>query len=396
MIIKQRLQEKIFRDTINILRKYKIPFWLDSDTLLGVMVEKKNRQTSRNENIFLSIPGDYLQKLLSLKKEFGFRYKFYNYPDCSGRKWIEGNISIVGIFNSWKRRSSALKVFISPKYKKGEKYLWVDNRNCKWISSHFFDHLDQISFNGNEYPVPSNVEDYLYRRYGNWIELEPDWIERIDDFAIVEDKIIKNVLPKKVTRAQPTIKIKLHEKKYHQRMKNMLLQTIDILQENNIPHWLEGGTLLGIIRDGDLIPWDYDADLGIPGDCGQKVLNIRRKFLPKYLVKKKTIKSNWLPSDIRVIKIKTTLEKLKQINFHIDLFCMYKVDNTHRWIDNNALKHVDKKFHEKLDTIKWEGSEVNIPSYVEEYLKIRYGNWKVPSQNYDAGLHDSSIAERGF
>jgi len=264
------------------------------------------------------------------------------------------------------------------------------------MSSYFFDHLDQISFNGNEYPVPSNVGNYLYRRYGNWVGLEPDWIERIDDLAIVEDKIIKNVLPKKVIKTKPIVKIKLHEKKYHQRMKTMLLQTIDILQENNITHWLEGGTLLGIIRDGDLIPWDYDADLGIPGDCVEKVLNIRNKFLPKYLVKKKTTKSNWLPSDLRVIKIKATWEKLRQINFHIDLFCLYKVDNTHRWIDSNTLKHVDKKFHEKLDTIKWEGREVNIPSYVEEYLEIRYGNWKVPSQNYDAGLNDSSIAERGF
>ena len=28
-------------------------------------------------------------------------------------------------------------------------------------------------------------------------------------------------------------------------------------------YWLEGGSLLGAARSGDLIPWDYDVDVGI-------------------------------------------------------------------------------------------------------------------------------------
>ncbi len=396
MELESRLQKKIFRDITRILEKHKIPYWLDSDTLLGVMGEKHNKQLSRRNNIYLSISGDSLTKLLTIKKEFGRKYKFYSYPDRSGRQWIKGNVIRVGIFNSWKRRSDAFKVFISLKFKTFGKYRWVDNRNCKWVNAHYFDQLDYIEFNTKQYPVPSNAADYLTRRYGNWLENSSDWIEQIDDFAIVEDNIIKNILPKKVVKAEPTIKIKLHEKKYHHRMKNMLLHTIDILRENNIPHWLEAGTLLGIIRDGDLIPWDYDADLGIPGEYAQRAFNLRRKFFPKYLVKKKPINNAWIPGGTRVVKIKTPWEKLKQINFHVDLFCLYKVGDYHRWIDTNTLKQVDKKFHTEFETIHWEGREINIPSHVEEYLTIRYGDWRTPRQIYDAGLHDSSIAEKGF
>jgi hypothetical protein len=42
-----------------------------------------------------------------------------------------------------------------------------------------------------------------------------------------------------------------------------VLMQLDILQ---IPHWVCNGTLLGIIRDGQLIPWDTDLDIGVPSD----------------------------------------------------------------------------------------------------------------------------------
>jgi len=396
MEIKTKIQNKIFRDTTRILEKYAIPYWLDHFTLLEIMVQKNNRQLPTRKNIYISISGDSLEKLLSIKNELGPLYKFYCYPDNSGRQWIPGNVSRVEIFNSWKRRSDAEKLFITPKFKNQDKYRWVKNRNCKWINEHYFNELDSISVNLNQYPTPSNPEDYLTQRYGNWLEFSPGWIEQIEDITIVNDPIIKEIPPKKVIKATPTIKIKLHEKKYHQRMKNMLLYTIDILKENNIPHWLEAGTLLGIVRDGDLIPWDYDADLGIPEEYAQKVLNLWGKFFPKYLVKKKPINSPWLPGDTRVVKIKTPWEKLKQINFHIDLFCLYHVGKFHRWIDTNALKQVDEKFHSNLETIIWEGREIHTPSHVDEYLTLRYGDWRTPKKDYDAGLHDCSIAEKGF
>ncbi|NWX36002.1 FKRP protein, partial [Notiomystis cincta] len=34
------------------------------------------------------------------------------------------------------------------------------------------------------------------------------------------------------------------------------------LEAAGVRYWLEGGSLLGAVRHGDIIPWDYDADLG--------------------------------------------------------------------------------------------------------------------------------------
>lgn len=37
----------------------------------------------------------------------------------------------------------------------------------------------------------------------------------------------------------------------------------DVLSKNNVPYFAIGGTLLGAIRDGEIIPWDDDLDIGI-------------------------------------------------------------------------------------------------------------------------------------
>lgn len=38
---------------------------------------------------------------------------------------------------------------------------------------------------------------------------------------------------------------------------------ISALESSGVRYWLEGGSLLGAVRHQDIIPWDYDVDLGI-------------------------------------------------------------------------------------------------------------------------------------
>ena len=41
------------------------------------------------------------------------------------------------------------------------------------------------------------------------------------------------------------------------------VEVIDVLNARNIPYWVCHGTLLGLIRDGTLIPWDHDIDIAM-------------------------------------------------------------------------------------------------------------------------------------
>ena len=55
--------------------------------------------------------------------------------------------------------------------------------------------------------------------------------------------------------------------KHYERARHLLLDTIDVLNAADIPYILDAGTLLGIVRDGDLIPWDNDIDLMLPASA---------------------------------------------------------------------------------------------------------------------------------
>jgi len=397
MDITHQLNTHLFRSTVKLLYKNNIPFWLDTKSLLTVIGKMHGLSLSQDRNVRLSIPGEHFSKLLTLENELGLAYRFQLIPDRSGREWTQSGYCRLAVLSKWKHKLKAFKVFITPKYKVENTFRWVDKRSCKEVDCKYYDKLDEIKIDGHSFPIPQYTEDYLRVRFGDdWKNPDLNWIASIDDNTIVNNHSLNNIPFKKVINASPLEKIQLQKGNYHRRMKKMLLKTIDILNEKGFKYWLEAGTLLGILRDGDLIPWDYDADIGIPADTADDIMKLRLDFLPNYLIKRRKINSNWLPGDMRVIKVKTPWEKIRQINFHIDLFCVYPVKDKYRWVDSNALKHVDKKYYDTLSTIQWEGRTINIPNYAEEYLSLRYGNWQVPKRNYNAGLHDGSIAEKGF
>ena len=66
----------------------------------------------------------------------------------------------------------------------------------------------------------------------------------------------------------------------YQKIDKNLKSLIDILTENKINYWICHGTLLGIIRDKQLIPWDHDIDIGVIEN------KITRMTLPIMLKKK--------------------------------------------------------------------------------------------------------------
>ena len=72
------------------------------------------------------------------------------------------------------------------------------------------------------------------------------------------------------------------------------------------------------------------------------------------------------------------------------------MDDQYRWIDSDALKHIECKHYDELEKVQWMGRTIPIPSYPEEYLAVRYGDWRTPTKDFEPSREDGAIAERGF
>ena len=60
----------------------------------------------------------------------------------------------------------------------------------------------------------------------------------------------------------------------------ILREVVDVCRRNNIPYYLDGGTLLGAIRHGGFIPWDDDVDISIPISEMENFARCAKKELP--------------------------------------------------------------------------------------------------------------------
>ena len=53
------------------------------------------------------------------------------------------------------------------------------------------------------------------------------------------------------------------DSKGEQEAVKLMIDVKNIIENLSIDYWIEGGTLLGAVRDKRFIPWDNDIDLGI-------------------------------------------------------------------------------------------------------------------------------------
>ena len=181
---------------------------------------------------------------------------------------------------------------------------------------------------------------------------------------------------------------------------DLLKKTTLILDNLNIQYWLEGGTLLGALRDQKLIPWDHDLDLGIKFSNNEeinKLINALKKYYYVRLLKFPSDPGIWSLGNYRLIKVYPRKYKFFRTNLCLDIFIFYKgivegIGNMYRYVvwDNNAcyaLKHLDN-----LDTVNFYNSKFNIPSHVEEFLQNKYGSgWKTPNKKWNVAIDDGSI-----
>jgi len=190
-----------------------------------------------------------------------------------------------------------------------------------------------------------------------------------------------------------------------EKARKMLFHIVDVLDNNNIEYHLEGGTLLGIVRDGDLLPWDHDIDLSIDISDAEKLKSLNKLFW------KQGFKLSLRKSEQSYEAIKEgqyRIFKVKPLAFSIlsnlipkygkkamvgDIFIKVSDDKYTYWQAKKKILRVENHFYKGHDTIDYKGHTLKTPKNYKDYLTAKYGDWSVPVKEWNCGKDEKTICK---
>ncbi len=178
-------------------------------------------------------------------------------------------------------------------------------------------------------------------------------------------------------------------------------QNVSVMNEAGIDFWIEGGTLLGALRDQKLIPWDHDLDFGMKYESEAQMKRLIRKLRSHFYVSVRSFPRTskiWHLGKYRVLKIFPRKNLLFKEDLCLDLFVYYEGplpgtdELVYKYVvwDRNAYHR--KEFFDTIDTIDFYGSEVPVPAKAEQFIEVKYGkDWRTPKKEWNVALDDGSI-----
>ncbi len=183
----------------------------------------------------------------------------------------------------------------------------------------------------------------------------------------------------------------------------MLYDVTRVFKFVGMDYWLEGGTLLGIIREQRLLPWDNDMDISMYDTNKFKLILIilllmLRGYRPT-LQNHQTDLGPFKTHELKIIKIRNFNRRIKKGKVTLDIFIKRKVANDCFWvvgIKKRVLKSTPASFTESLRSWEFKDSEYLVPADYAGYLSYRYGDWQVTKKEWDFRTDDQAIVRRDY
>lgn len=178
----------------------------------------------------------------------------------------------------------------------------------------------------------------------------------------------------------------------------MLHDVTTELEKKKADYWLEGGTLLGVIRENRLLPWDNDMDISMFIKDRFKLVRVAIiLWLKGYRISTRFYNRNMGPfkkGELRMIKVRNYEKFRKKGEVMLDIFLKRKVEEDYFWtvgIKSPVLKSSPAKFYDKLTTVNFDRKDYMIPDDYEGYLTYRYGDWKKQVKVWNFKKDDNAI-----
>ena len=176
-----------------------------------------------------------------------------------------------------------------------------------------------------------------------------------------------------------------------------------LLNKNGIKCLPAYGTLLGLIRENNLLPYDNDVDTWIMDEnlnrLHEDILNtIQKKFFPKaqYMrIRKYCLPENKFCEFRKPVTITVTFYFADKTLFRIDFFLLCKSGAYYYNTDSQVeLFRLPTYLFDTIKYFKVSGRNLLVPSRSDEILTTIYGDWRVPKKpNEDDGKYRGHLHE---
>lgn len=187
------------------------------------------------------------------------------------------------------------------------------------------------------------------------------------------------------------------------RARRMLFDVVDLLDKHGVVYHLEGGTLLGLVRNKDLLPWDHDVDLSLPFNNLNSFLKIRRTlFFKGYKLSIRKSHEDFGPikkGDCSIIKVKPLFHylfdiiypKAKENLIILDVFMKTSDEKSTYWQAKGRVMRVDNKYYNSFELVDALDRSFKAPSLYKDYLTEKYGDWSVPVKEWNCRDNEKTI-----
>ena len=207
----------------------------------------------------------------------------------------------------------------------------------------------------------------------------------------------------------------------------------NILDKHNIKNFIDSGTLLGIVREGRILPWDNDIDIGAIIEPNQSFVDALEDIEK---LGYRISCDDWGILLFKESEIETNIKIYKRCDKN--LFTIYKSSNSKHPIlkriseliyknssgfngskpkqyfallisriakivlirffmkikPENFVSIIDSSIIEPINTIKVNNTIFNVPNECKKYLTKKYGdNWLKPNKNYSYKTDDGTIVQ---
>jgi hypothetical protein len=199
----------------------------------------------------------------------------------------------------------------------------------------------------------------------------------IHELGVSPDKI---VLPQKkqLKNLEP-----FSNPKSMQLARNIIVRLNKLAIQSSIPLVIDFGTLLGIVRDQDIIPWDDDIDFSAPVEYAQAVEKILANFCEQ-----SNDEVNWRVTGLRdenhnIAGYCLDFDDPQQtISSFTTSLCFRRNKNGNaEHLPSLGMWYAPQHHFAQITLHKWLGKLIQVPYQYQEYLSFVYGQWHKPKKD---------------